>query len=165
MYALGVALITFACLFGGALLGMRLRRALPGHHVTDESAKLLERGLAVIGTMAGLVLGLLVSAATGAYSAQRSEVLDVSSKVVLLDRILKHYGPSAPAPRRASPSSALSIESGRESVRTLPSSIRPPWEARASSMRSRASRPGMKRSDHSSLRRLPWRWTSARSDG
>jgi hypothetical protein len=93
-------LITFACLFGGALLGMRLRVALPEHHMNDDSRHLLQTGLGIIGTMAGLVLGLLVASATASYNAQRNEVDDVSSKVVLLDRVLAHYGPQAGAPRR-----------------------------------------------------------------
>jgi len=100
MNATEVGLLAFACLFGGALLGMRLRAALPHHHLSGDSAKLLELGLAVVGTMAGLVLGLLVASATSAYNAQRSELLDVSSKIVVLDRILNHYGPQA-LPARA----------------------------------------------------------------
>jgi len=101
MSAVAIGIITFACLFGGALLGMTLRNALPEHHLNDDSRHLLGMGLGIIGTMAGLVLGLLVASATGAYNAQRSEVLDVSSKVIMLDRILKHYGPEADPPRRA----------------------------------------------------------------
>lgn len=100
MYALAIASLTFVCLFGGSLLGIRLRNALPEHHLSDDSRHLLGMGLGIIGTMAGLVLGLLVSAATGSYNAQRSELVDVASKVVLLDRILAHYGPEADASRR-----------------------------------------------------------------
>ncbi|MGA8473753.1 MAG: hypothetical protein WB681_01680 [Candidatus Cybelea sp.] len=101
MTAVEVGLLAFASLFGGALLGIRLRNALPDHHLNDDSRHLLEIGLGIIGTMAGLVLGLLVASATGSYNAQRSELLDLSSKVVLLDRILAHYGPDANAPRGA----------------------------------------------------------------
>jgi hypothetical protein len=100
MNPVGVGSIVFACLFGAALLGMRLRSALPEHHMSDDSRHLLQTGLGIIGTMAGLVLGLLVASATGSYNAQRNEVDDVSSKVVLLDRVLTHYGPEAGAPRR-----------------------------------------------------------------
>jgi hypothetical protein len=68
--------------------------------MNDDSRHLLQTGLGIIGTMAGLVLGLLVASATASYNAQRNEVDDVSSKVVLLDRVLAHYGPQAGAPRR-----------------------------------------------------------------
>ena len=99
MSAVIVGSVAFACLFGGALLGIRLRRSLPGHHLADDSRHLLEIGLGIIGTMAGLVLGLLVASASGAYNTQRAELVDVSSKIVVLDRLLAHYGPEANAPR------------------------------------------------------------------
>jgi hypothetical protein len=96
---IAVALIAFICLFGGSLLGMVFRNRLPEHHLNDESRHLLGMGLGVIGTMAGLVLGLLVASATGAYNAQRGELLDGASKIVMLDRLLAHYGPQADRPR------------------------------------------------------------------
>ncbi|MBV8196553.1 MAG: hypothetical protein JO263_00325, partial [Candidatus Eremiobacteraeota bacterium] len=101
MSAAAVGLIAFACFFGGAMLGTWLRHNLPGHHMSDESTKLLQLGMGIIGTMAGLVLGLLVGSATANYNAQRSELLDVTSKIVLLDRMLAHYGPEAGATRGA----------------------------------------------------------------
>jgi hypothetical protein len=95
MSSIGVGVLAFALFLGGALVGMRVRAALPEHHLDDASRNLLGLSLGIVGTMAGLVLGLLVSAATASYNAQRSELLDASSKIVLLDRILAHYGPSA----------------------------------------------------------------------
>ena len=41
------------------------------------------------------MLGLLVSSAKAAYDAQSSELTDLSAKVVLLDRVLEHYGPES----------------------------------------------------------------------
>lgn len=95
MSALGVAAIAFACLFGGALTGMWIRNALPQHHLSEESRHLLGMGMGVIGTMSGLVLGLLVASATASYNAQSNELLDGSSKVIMLDRMLAHYGPES----------------------------------------------------------------------
>lgn len=80
---------------------MRLRITLPEQHLSDESRTLLQIGLGVIGTMAGLVLGLLVSSAASSYNAQRDELLAASSNVILLDRILAHYGPAAEPSRLA----------------------------------------------------------------
>jgi hypothetical protein len=45
--------------------------------------------------MAALVLGLLVSSAKGAYDTERSEVIQISSKISFLDRVLGAYGPEA----------------------------------------------------------------------
>ena len=101
MSSIESGLLAFVCLLGGALLGMRLRKALPEHHLSDDSRHLLGLGLGVIGTMAGLVLGLLVGSATTSYNAQRAELLDVTSRVVLLDRVLSHYGPTTDSARSA----------------------------------------------------------------
>jgi hypothetical protein len=50
-------------------------------------------GAGIIGTMAALALGLLVGSAKSYYDTQSMEVTEVSAKIVLLDRILAHYGP------------------------------------------------------------------------
>src|SRR5579872_66579 len=94
-----IAVIAFVCLFGGALVGMAVRNALPQHHLSDDSRHLLGMALGVVGTMSGLVLGLLVASATGAYNAQRSEVVDGAARVLMLDRVLAHYGPEARSSR------------------------------------------------------------------
>jgi hypothetical protein len=96
-----ITLAVFVCLFGGALLGIALRRALPKDHLSDDSKHLLEVAIGIIGTMAGLVLGLLVGSASGSFNAQNNEVVDVSAKTVMLDRILAHYGPEASESRVA----------------------------------------------------------------
>jgi hypothetical protein len=43
--------------------------------------------------MAALVLGLLIASAKGSYDAQSTELTEMSAKIVLLDRVLAHYGP------------------------------------------------------------------------
>jgi Protein of unknown function (DUF4239) len=101
MSALGISAIVFACLFGGGLLGMRLRAILPEHQLSDDSKHLLETGLGVIGTIGGLVLGLLVASAFGTYNAQRNSLVQMSADIVVLDRVLAHYGPEAKGARAA----------------------------------------------------------------
>src|SRR5882724_3686635 len=51
--------------------------------------------MGLVGTMAALVLGLLVASAKGSYDAPSSELTQISANIVLLDRILAHYGPEA----------------------------------------------------------------------
>ena len=87
--------IAFVCVFGGALLGMYCRTRLRQHHLSPESKDLVRLGVGLIATMAALVLGLLIASAKGAYDTQRSELIQMSSKIVILDRVLAHYGPQA----------------------------------------------------------------------
>jgi hypothetical protein len=86
-------LIAFACIFGGTLLGMFLRTILPGHHVSDDSKGAVMLGTGMIATMAALVLALLIASAKGNYDTMSSELRQASSRVILLDRVMAHYGP------------------------------------------------------------------------
>jgi len=88
-----ISSIIFACVFGGALLGMLLRRLLPEHHLDVDSKDVVKLGMALIATMSALVLSLLIASAKGSYDAQRSEVTQMSANIILLDRCLARYGP------------------------------------------------------------------------
>jgi len=100
MNPLVIGFLCFGCFSAGASLGAMLRNRLPGHHLSGDSRHLIEIGLGIIGTMAGLVLGLLVASASTSYNEQRGEVLDAASKIILLDRVLAHYGPETADARR-----------------------------------------------------------------
>jgi hypothetical protein len=49
--------------------------------------------MAMVVTITALVLGLLTASAKGYYDAQSAELTQMSAKIVLLDRVLAHYGP------------------------------------------------------------------------
>jgi hypothetical protein len=101
MNSIAVSSIVFACVFGGALFGIVLRTVLPEQHLRDESKDVVKLGMGLVGTMAALVLGLLIASAKTSFDAQSNELTEMSSKVVLLDRILAHYGPEAKEARDA----------------------------------------------------------------
>ncbi len=93
MSATAIGWIVFACVFGGALLGMLLRAVLPAHHLNADSREVMKLGMGLMATMSALVLGLLIASAKTAYDAQRNELIRVSADVIELDRVLAHYGP------------------------------------------------------------------------
>jgi hypothetical protein len=93
MSSITISLIVFACVFGGALLGIFLHSVLPQHHLSTESKDIVKLGMGLVGTMAALVLGLLVASAKGSYDAQSAELTRMSANVALLDRGLALYGP------------------------------------------------------------------------
>jgi len=90
---IGVACIVLVCVFGGAMLGMAVHTVLPEHHLNTESKDVIKLGMGLIATMSALVLALLTNSAKGSYDTQRNEVTQVSANVILLDRVLAHYGP------------------------------------------------------------------------
>lgn len=100
MSAIAISIIVFGCVFGGALIGMALRNHLPQHHLAADSRDVVKLGIGLIGTMAALVLGLLVSSAKESYDTQRSELTQMSANLILLDRLLVHYGPEADGARK-----------------------------------------------------------------
>lgn len=96
-----IAAIVFACAVAGALVGMLLRSRLPEHHLVKDSQDVIRLTAGLIGSMAALVLGLLVAAATSSFNNQQSGFQQLAANIVLLDRALAHYGPAAKPARDA----------------------------------------------------------------
>src|SRR5258707_6371783 len=92
-------LISFAAIFGGALIGLFVRRRLPGHHLSSETQSVVTVAVAVIGTLSALVLGLMISAANSSFSKRSDEVRELSLPVIRVERNLRSYGPEAGASR------------------------------------------------------------------
>jgi len=88
-----VSLIVFACVFGGALVGICVSSRLPSHHVTSETKDVVRLGMGLVATTVAIALGLLIASAKSYYDTQSAEVTQLAANVVLLDRILLHYGP------------------------------------------------------------------------
>jgi hypothetical protein len=106
--SLALSLIVFACVFGGALFGMLLSAVLPKHHLSDESRDVVRQAMGLIGTMAVLLLSLLVASAKSSYDMQKNEVADGASKIVVLDGLLADYGPEAAESRALLRSAVIS---------------------------------------------------------
>jgi len=90
-----IGLTVMACIFGSALLGIGLRKLLPVHHVGDDAKDIVKLGLSLIGTLAALVMGLLISSASASFNTVGGELTTVAVKVLQLDHLLYQYGPEA----------------------------------------------------------------------
>jgi hypothetical protein len=95
MSSLTISAIVFVCVFGGALIGLFLRRVLPEPHLSPESKDVVKLGMGLVGTMTALVLGLLIASAKGSFDTQRNGLAQLSANLIFLDRVLAHYGPEA----------------------------------------------------------------------
>lgn len=93
MSAIGIGLIVLVCVFGGSILGMVLHTILPEQHLSADSKDVIKLGMGLIATMSALVLALLTNSAKGSFDTQRNELTQMSASVILLDRVLAHYGP------------------------------------------------------------------------
>jgi hypothetical protein len=90
-----VGLISFVAIFGGVVLAMFCARRLPEGHLSSETQSAVNVSVAVIGTLAALVLGLMISAANTSYSKASDEIRDLSLQLIRIDRNLRRYGPEA----------------------------------------------------------------------
>ncbi len=93
--AMAIGWVVFALVFGSALLAMLVHSVLPEHHLSADSKDVVKLGIALIATMSALVLSLLIASAKSAYDTRSNQLLQVSADIVLLDRVLAHYGPPA----------------------------------------------------------------------
>ena len=93
MSPMAISWVAFACVFAGLLLGITLRRTLPKHHLSDEAKDAVKLGMGLIATMSALVLALLIASAKSSHDMQSSEVTEMASDFIQLDRTLARYGP------------------------------------------------------------------------
>lgn len=93
MSQLVIALVLFVFVFGGALVGLWLQGALPEQHLSKETKEVVRLSTALIATISGLVLGLLVSSAKSSFDRFDDELTQNSARIIMLDRTLGEYGP------------------------------------------------------------------------
>src|SRR5437763_15220282 len=91
--SLTIGLISAACIFGGALLGLLLQGLLPQHHLRDNSKDTVKVDAGTIATLSALVLGLLVGSAKSSFDVTNTAIVQNGAKIILLDRMLAAYAP------------------------------------------------------------------------
>jgi hypothetical protein len=87
--------IAFGLVLAGTLLGIVLRRRLPEPHLNADVKDVVKLGTGLLGTMAALVVGLLIASAKSSYDAQSAQINRMATDLVLLDHLLAQYGPAA----------------------------------------------------------------------
>jgi hypothetical protein len=85
--------IVFVCVFGAALITLFGKRWLPEDHLSKESKQIVKLAMGLIGTLAALVLGLLIASAKGTSDTQSSAIKALAGKIIHLDGVLQRYGP------------------------------------------------------------------------
>jgi len=93
MSSLSITVIIFSCTFGGALLGMLVRKKLPVHHLDTDTKETVKLAAGIVGTMTAILLGLLVASAKSSFDVQRNGVSQLAANFIVVDRTLAHFGP------------------------------------------------------------------------
>ena len=74
---------------------MVLRAVLPAQHLGSEAKDVVKLGMGLLGTMTAMVLGLMIASAKSTFDTQRTGLAQLAGNVIMLDRILEHYGPES----------------------------------------------------------------------
>jgi hypothetical protein len=90
-----IGILTFIAIVFGALTGLRLARHLPEAHLSSESRTAVSVSMAVVGTLAALVMSLLISSASSSFNAKTDALHRLAVDIIRLDRALRQYGPEA----------------------------------------------------------------------
>jgi hypothetical protein len=93
--ALLISFLVFALIFGGALVGVVVRPLLSEEHLHPDSKDVVKMATGLIGTLAALVLGLLIASAKSSFDQKTSQVKQMTATIILLDDLLAQYGPEA----------------------------------------------------------------------
>jgi hypothetical protein len=65
---------------------------LSGHHLSTDAKDVVRLGTGLIGTIAALVLGLLIASAKSSYDTQSTQIKQMTANIILLDHLLGQYG-------------------------------------------------------------------------
>lgn len=90
-----VAVLAFVAIFGGAVLGMVVRVALPSHHLSSSSRDVVRLCIAILATVSALVIGLLIASAKSSFDERTTSLRHFVAEALLFDRALAHIGPDA----------------------------------------------------------------------
>jgi len=93
--AFTVSVLVFVCVFGATLLAMRLRTALPHHHLARGAETAIKLAAGLVGTMSALVIGLLLASAQTQYYADSNLTTQMAATSVLVDHMLSGFGDEA----------------------------------------------------------------------
>jgi hypothetical protein len=94
-----ISLVVFAVIFGGTLVGAIVRPLLSEHHLHPDSRDVVKMATGLIGTLAALVLGLLIASAKSSFDQKTSQVRQLTATIILLDDLLAQYGPETASVR------------------------------------------------------------------
>ena len=94
MSELSISIITFALVSVGhcsvCTFAMPYRPRL-----RDDVKDVVRLSTGLIGTIAALVLGLLIASAKTSYDARTTQIKQITANIILLDQLLEHYGSDA----------------------------------------------------------------------
>ncbi|MCV3209433.1 DUF4239 domain-containing protein [Mesorhizobium sp. YC-39] len=88
-----VGVAVFVCLAGASLVSLAICDKLPSHHRRDDTNDVVRLTANLFVVMTSLVLGLMINSAKNTFESIDHNVHAYATELILLDRVLKQYGP------------------------------------------------------------------------
>jgi len=85
-------LASFISILFGTVIGMILKRSLPAEMLEGGSKDAIRLGAGFLSTLAALVIGLMIASAKNTYDTQNTNIRQLGTNAVLVDRMLSKYG-------------------------------------------------------------------------
>ena len=134
MSPLLISVIAFACVLRRGVPRHVSRNTLPEHHLSDATKDVVKLGTGLIGTITGLVLGLLIASANSTFETESSQVQQMTANIVVLDQILAQYGAEAVSARNLMRRAVASMVDRIWRENSSPSGEVAPFEASAAGL-------------------------------
>lgn len=100
MHSALLALLVFAFVCGGALLGKYIGGVLPKEHLRDDTKHVIGASMGLIGSLTALLLAMVTTSAKESFDFEASQLRQTAVNVLMLDRLLADFGPDAAPIRR-----------------------------------------------------------------
>ncbi len=94
-----IAVVIFLSLVAAPLVGMAVWPGMPARHRDDDTNNVVRLTANLLGVMTSLVLGLMINSAKNTFESVDHNVHAYATEMILLDRILRQYGPETDAVR------------------------------------------------------------------
>ena len=95
-----IAAAIFLCLTVAPLVSTAIWPRLPARHRDDDTNNVVRLAANLFGVMTSLVLGLMINSAKNTFESIDHNVHAYATELILLDRILREYGPETDAVRQ-----------------------------------------------------------------
>ena len=93
MGVLAIGATVLVCILGAFLGGRAVQGFKGAGWLSGDTRDAIKLIMGTLGTLSGLVLGLMVGRAQTSFNRQEEEIFDICTKIMMLDRTLARVGP------------------------------------------------------------------------
>lgn len=89
-----IAVVVFLVLLLAAIGAIHISKRMPAHYRSDETAKVVSGVASIFVMLTSIAFGLMINSAKNTYAGIDSNVHAFATDLIILDRMLRTYGPA-----------------------------------------------------------------------